>query len=288
MSTTTFEHWKIDNLKNHHLNAEVFGQLSVDADCGEFAESVKRDGILQPLVVVPDGPKVQAGTIISGHRRLQAAAKAGLKEVPVIVRRDLKTQLDIDRVWFDTNRNREMTTEQKARWFKKREAIEAAAAKSRQSAAGGKSPGSAQGNIPLSAGKAADIAAADVGMSGKTAKAAAAVVEVIDESEASGDKETAAKLRETLNGKSVSAAKREADKVKPPGKPKLERKKKAGDGKSPAKLVDDLSKKHVGPLVRGIDAVAEINGGKGLAHVCANDALNDLIAALKRMRGGEK
>lgn len=64
--------------------------------------------------------------------------------------------------------------------------------------------------------------------------------------------------------------------------------KKAGGGTSPAKLVDELSKKHVSALVRGIDAVAEVNGGKGLAHVCANDALNDLIAALKRMRGGEK
>lgn len=270
--STTFEHWKLDKLKNHHLNAEVFGEIGSDADCKEFVESVKESGIVQPAVIAGDG------TIISGHRRKQAAARAGLKELDVIVRRDLNTPEKIDLAWFNANRQREMTTEQKARWFTKREPILGAIAKTRQMAGS-----TVRANLPK--GRAADAAAAEVGLSRRTAEAAKKVVEVIDESESNGDKETAAKLRETLNGKSVAAAKREADKVKPPSKPS---RKKSGSGTSPAKLADELSKKHVGPLVRGIDELATVNGGKGLAHVCANDALNDFIAALKRMRGGER
>lgn len=275
--STTFEHWKLDKLKNHHLNAEVFGELSGDNDCQDFVDSIKEQGVIEPVIVTIDG------TIVSGHRRRQGAARAGLKEIDVIVRRDLKDQEAIDAAWFDANKQREMTNEQKARWVSKREPIFAALAKKRQKT--GKSDLTA--NLPQGrrAPTAGDAAASEVGMSRRTAEAAKKVVEVIDDAESKGDKETASKLRETLNNGSVSAAKREADKVKPPARPS--RKKKSNEV-SPAKLVDELSKKHVGPLVRGIDAVAQVNGGKGLAHVCANDALNDLISALKRMRGGEK
>lgn len=203
---STYEHWNLDNLKNHRFNAEVFGELGTDADCKEFVESVKESGVIAPVIIAGDG------TIVSGHRRRQAAARAGLKEIDVIVRRDWNTPEAIDTAWFNANRQREMTTEQKARWFKKRQEIESAAAKKRQSAAGGSAPG----KNALSAGRAADVAAAEVGMGRKTATDAAKVVEVIDDAEAKGDRETAAKLRETLNNGSVAAAKREADKVKPP------------------------------------------------------------------------
>lgn len=270
---STFEHWKLDKLKNHHLNAEVFGELGSDADCADFVDSIKNRGVIQPAVIAADG------TIISGHRRRQGASRAGLKEIDVIVRRDLTDQESIDAAWFDANKQREMTNEQKARWVSKREPILSALSKKAAKT------GDSVSRSNLTAGRAADAAAAEVGISRNTARAAQKVVEVIDQAEAKGDKETAAKLRQTLNGKSVAAAKREADKVKPPHKPK---RKKSGGGTSPAKIADELSKKHVAALVRGIDQLATVNGGKGLAHVCANDALNDFIAALKRMRGGER
>lgn len=57
---------------------------------------------------------------------------------------------------------------------------------------------------------------------------------------------------------------------------------------TPAKLVDELTNKFVSPLVRGIDRVAEVNGGKGEYHEQANGALRTLIAALKQMRKGEQ
>ncbi len=49
----------------------------------ELAESVKEQGILQPLIVRPQGNGYE---IIAGERRWRAAQMAGLTEVPVIVR----------------------------------------------------------------------------------------------------------------------------------------------------------------------------------------------------------
>jgi hypothetical protein len=135
---------------------------------------------------------------------------------------------------------------------------------------------------------AADKAAEKVGMSRNTAEKAVEVVKVIDEAESKGDTETASHLRETLNTKSVSAAKREADKVKPPRATKPKKQAKAGKEKSVAKLVDGLSRHHVSPLVRGIDAVADANGGKGDHHAVASASLDTLIAELRNMREGKR
>lgn len=50
----------------------------------QLAESIKRYGILQPLIA---SPKKGGGyTLVAGERRLRAAELAGKKEVPVIVR----------------------------------------------------------------------------------------------------------------------------------------------------------------------------------------------------------
>jgi ParB family chromosome partitioning protein len=58
---------------------EVF---SVDS-IGELAESIRQKGVLQPLVV----RKVVGGyELIAGERRFRAAQRAGLTEVPVVVR----------------------------------------------------------------------------------------------------------------------------------------------------------------------------------------------------------
>jgi ParB family chromosome partitioning protein len=53
-------------------------------ELAELAESIREHGVLQPLIVSPaaDGTYV----LVAGERRLQAARKAGLKSVPVVVR----------------------------------------------------------------------------------------------------------------------------------------------------------------------------------------------------------
>jgi ParB family chromosome partitioning protein len=50
----------------------------------ELAQSIERDGIIQPIIVRKTAPKDYQ--IIAGERRWRAAKAAGLKEVPVVVR----------------------------------------------------------------------------------------------------------------------------------------------------------------------------------------------------------
>jgi ParB family chromosome partitioning protein len=54
-----------------------------DEELASLAESIRRQGVLQPLVVRPWEGRFQ---LIAGERRLRAARKAGLREVPVVVR----------------------------------------------------------------------------------------------------------------------------------------------------------------------------------------------------------
>lgn len=49
----------------------------------ELADSIKQNGILQPILVRKKGASYE---IVAGERRYQAAKRAGLKDVPVIVR----------------------------------------------------------------------------------------------------------------------------------------------------------------------------------------------------------
>ena len=53
----------------------------------ELAESIKSQGVMQPVLVRPVGdPQQQRYEIIAGERRVRASRLAGLDEVPVIVR----------------------------------------------------------------------------------------------------------------------------------------------------------------------------------------------------------
>lgn len=62
-------------------------RLSEDA-LAELAESIREQGVLQPLVVRPSIPASPGGEleIVAGERRWRAARMAGLETVPVIVR----------------------------------------------------------------------------------------------------------------------------------------------------------------------------------------------------------
>lgn len=55
-----------------------------EAGLGELADSIRSQGVVQPIVVTPksDG----RFTIIAGERRWRAARRAGLDEVPVVIR----------------------------------------------------------------------------------------------------------------------------------------------------------------------------------------------------------
>jgi ParB family transcriptional regulator, chromosome partitioning protein len=49
----------------------------------DLAESIRQQGVVQPIVVTPEG---EGYTIVAGERRWRAARLAGLAEVPVVVR----------------------------------------------------------------------------------------------------------------------------------------------------------------------------------------------------------
>jgi ParB family chromosome partitioning protein len=55
-----------------------------DEDLAELAESIKSQGILQPLLVRQDETGYE---LITGERRLRAAKRAGLTQVPVLIKR---------------------------------------------------------------------------------------------------------------------------------------------------------------------------------------------------------
>jgi ParB family chromosome partitioning protein len=86
--------WPIARLRPHPLNPR--GQLNA-GDVEELVASIvahaDQGGILQPLLVTPDG------TVVAGHRRLAAARRAGLVELPVVVRELTPTeQLEVQLV----------------------------------------------------------------------------------------------------------------------------------------------------------------------------------------------
>lgn len=71
---------EIDRLSPNQFQPRVHMD---DARLAELADSIKSQGVIQPIVVRAVGDRFQ---IIAGERRWRAAAKAGLTRVPVVVR----------------------------------------------------------------------------------------------------------------------------------------------------------------------------------------------------------
>ena len=73
---------KVDKL--HTFEGHPFKILD-NEDMEELTESIKEQGILSPLIVRPLENSTEEYEVISGHRRLHAAMKAGLTEVPALI-----------------------------------------------------------------------------------------------------------------------------------------------------------------------------------------------------------
>ena len=61
-----------------------------DQDLADLEESIKANGIIQPIIVRPSGSKYQ---IIAGERRFRAAKLASMKTIPALVRTASDKQL---------------------------------------------------------------------------------------------------------------------------------------------------------------------------------------------------
>lgn len=65
-----------------------------ESDLAELVASIRQQGILQPLLVVPDGDPGQSRFIlVAGERRLRAASRAGLASVPCLIRQATPEQM---------------------------------------------------------------------------------------------------------------------------------------------------------------------------------------------------
>lgn len=162
-------HKKITDLHPHPLNERLYGQEELPEP---FLVSVRKKGILAPLAVKEDG------TIISGHRRLQAALATGLEFVPVEIVH-YENELDEREAIIEFNRQREKTFSQKMAEAEELKAVESERARLRQ-AHGQTAPGkNACGNVSTSDnGKTRDKVAATIGIgSGRTYEKAAKVWE---------------------------------------------------------------------------------------------------------------
>ena len=83
---------------NKNQPRKKFDKDKIDA----LADSIKEHGVIQPIVVVKNNDMY---TIVAGERRWRAAKKAGLKEIPVVVRQ--YTQQQITQIALIENLQRE-------------------------------------------------------------------------------------------------------------------------------------------------------------------------------------
>jgi N6-adenosine-specific RNA methylase IME4 len=113
-------------LKAHPLNIQIYRDAEPDDG---LLESVKANGILEPIVVTPDG------TILSGHRRWRAALSLGLRDVPT---REIifDNELDEQERFIEFNHYRNKTFSQKMREAEKLKEIVSARARKKQQAQG--------------------------------------------------------------------------------------------------------------------------------------------------------
>ena len=107
---------KIQNLKiidiepNKDQPRKNFNSESID----ELAESIKRYGVIQPIIVSKKGNYFE---IVAGERRWRASKKAGLSEIPCIVRQqDEKTNKEI--ALIENIQRQDLNPIEKARGFR--------------------------------------------------------------------------------------------------------------------------------------------------------------------------
>lgn len=111
------EYLRVDQLHPHPANPrKELGDLT------ELAESIKSNGVLQNLTVVPYWSPVHKRTmnglytVIIGHRRLAAAKLAGLTELPCVVA-DLTPQKQFQTMMIENVNRSDLTTYEQAEGF---------------------------------------------------------------------------------------------------------------------------------------------------------------------------
>lgn len=253
----------IDELKQHDLNAQIYG-TGVDEG---FLENIREFGVQTPITVCKSFDPNLNDVIVKGRRRAFAAALAGKESVPTIEwlcddPDEVQKQLILDNV-----RN-EVTVEQRARMFIELRRIEAKKIKEEVGIGDGFHSKSEEKRVMAMRGEnPSAAAAASSGLSQKTAERARHAVLVADKLKEEGREEESQEILDTLNNKSVFAASKKASDA-------IATEKSAEPAPSASDDVDrHLAKatnsvksleESLGPLIRAVDSrLAEDKGFAG-------------------------
>jgi ParB family chromosome partitioning protein len=102
----------VDRLQpNPHQPRHHFDQAAIE----ELAASIRRHGVLQPLLVSEDGQDHYL--IITGERRWRAARRAGLRAVPAVIRERLEDAAQLELALVENLQRRDLTPLEEARAF---------------------------------------------------------------------------------------------------------------------------------------------------------------------------
>jgi ParB family chromosome partitioning protein len=102
----------VDHLHpNPHQPRHHFDERTLD----ELAESIRRHGILQPLLISEDGP--ERYLLMTGERRWRAARLAGLATVPAVIRERLADGEQLEVALVENLQRQDLTPLEEARAF---------------------------------------------------------------------------------------------------------------------------------------------------------------------------
>ena len=209
-SRSHFEQLAPSSLRPYSLNKAVFGDMERDLN-PDFIAAVGRgidNNTLTPCTVT------SKHMILSGHRRIAAAIQLGKKLIPCQVVYEENFDV-LNEIWADANRNREMTVEQRGRYYDALKDIEVKRGRSKPDSVPALK--SAPGEDSRAKWDSQQTAADAAGFGSRyKAETVSKVVEAIDTLEEQGKPEAAAELREVLETKPAAAALRAAVEVLPP------------------------------------------------------------------------
>ena len=101
----------INRLKHHPENPRLdLGDLT------ELRESIRKNGIMQNLTVVPEDPHQVGFLVVIGNRRMEAAKAAGLTELPCVVR-DMDHRTQIATMLMENMQRADLTIYEQAQGF---------------------------------------------------------------------------------------------------------------------------------------------------------------------------
>lgn len=87
------------------------GEVVVDDSLRELAASIQSQGVLQPILITPDG------TIVCGHRRVKACELAAVRTIPVVMR-NLTEQQQLQVMLIENLQREDLTTLQTAKAYR--------------------------------------------------------------------------------------------------------------------------------------------------------------------------